>query len=73
MSEWMFAHFGRIHIAPAYITGRRGLQRRQPIAADVVAVSGDLLHDIGMLEKMVFVMKDGNVYKNQLRLVQGLA
>ena len=31
--------------------------------ADVVAVAGDPLADVKVLEKVVFVMKDGTVYR----------
>jgi imidazolonepropionase-like amidohydrolase len=34
--------------------------------ADVIAVSGDPLKDIGELEKVKFVMKDGAVFKDEL-------
>lgn len=33
--------------------------------ADIIAVDGNPLQDISTLEKVVFVMKDGKVYKNQ--------
>jgi imidazolonepropionase-like amidohydrolase len=32
--------------------------------ADIVAVAGDPLQDISVMEKVVFVMKNGVVYKN---------
>lgn len=34
--------------------------------ADVVAVSGDPLANVKILEKVGFVMKDGKVFKNEL-------
>ena len=35
--------------------------------ADVIAVATDPLLDIKALEKVVFVMKDGKVFKSELR------
>lgn len=34
--------------------------------ADIIAVSGDPLADIKILENVGFVMKDGRVFKNEL-------
>jgi imidazolonepropionase-like amidohydrolase len=34
--------------------------------ADIVAVSGDPLKDVGVLEHVRFVMHDGAVFKNEL-------
>jgi len=35
--------------------------------ADLIAVAGDPLKDIGELERVGFVMKDGSVFKNELK------
>jgi imidazolonepropionase-like amidohydrolase len=37
------------------------------LLADIIAVPGDLLADIGVLEKVPFVMKGGRVFKNELQ------
>jgi imidazolonepropionase-like amidohydrolase len=38
--------------------------------ADIVAVNGDPLHDVKILENVQFVMKDGKVFKSGGKLVQ---
>jgi len=55
----------------ATVSGAELLEMREQIGsvepgklADLVAVSGDPLHDIGVLEKVNFVMKGGVVYKS---------
>ncbi len=35
--------------------------------ADIIAVAGDPLKDVSLLEHVKFVMKDGKVYKNEIR------
>lgn len=39
-------------------------QIKESFIADVIAVDGNPIDEIGTLEKVVFVMKDGKIYKN---------
>ena len=34
--------------------------------ADIIALQGDPLTDVGVLERVNFVMKDGKVFRNEL-------
>ena len=45
------------------MTGRLGVVAPGAYA-DIVAVPGDPLKDVSVLERVSFVMKDGKVYKN---------
>jgi imidazolonepropionase-like amidohydrolase len=40
---------------------------REGMLADLVAIKGDPLKDLGLFEKVGFVMKDGKVYKNEFK------
>ncbi|KAI3319114.1 hypothetical protein HD806DRAFT_510040 [Xylariaceae sp. AK1471] len=46
------------------LCGRRFGLVEKGFAADIVALDGDLLRDLGALRRVSFVMKDGRVYKN---------
>ncbi|KAI1198601.1 hypothetical protein F5X97DRAFT_298959 [Nemania serpens] len=48
----------------ADLCGRRFGSVEGGYAADIVALDGDLLQDLGALRRVKFVMKDGQVYKN---------
>jgi imidazolonepropionase-like amidohydrolase len=46
---------------------------REGMFADMVAVKGDPLSDILLLQHVQFVMKDGVVYKNEISLPDSAA
>ncbi|KAI0205718.1 hypothetical protein F4808DRAFT_410003 [Astrocystis sublimbata] len=49
----------------ADLCGRRFGSVEAGFAADIIALDGDLRHDLGVLRKVVFVMKDGRIYKSK--------
>ena len=53
-----------IHLQGAYIQASLG-RLEQGYAADIIALAKDPLGDIHELKKVVFVMRDGVVYKKQ--------
>jgi imidazolonepropionase-like amidohydrolase len=46
------------------LCGRRFGSLEKGFAADIIALDGDLLQDLGALRKVSFVMKDGQTYKD---------
>jgi imidazolonepropionase-like amidohydrolase len=55
-------------VAAQLLDQRRDLGSIEPGRfADIVAVAGDPLKDIGELERVTFVMKGGVVYKGETR------
>ena len=59
------------HIQSATITNAKLLgmeteigQIKESFIADIIAVDDNPIDKIGTLEKVVFVMKDGKIYKN---------
>ncbi|KAI1161861.1 hypothetical protein F5B18DRAFT_626709 [Nemania serpens] len=48
------------------LCGRRFGSVEEGFAADIVALDGDLFQDLGALRRVKFVMKDGQVYKNDM-------
>ncbi|KAI0390566.1 hypothetical protein F5Y17DRAFT_52483 [Xylariaceae sp. FL0594] len=48
------------------LCGRRFGSLEKGFAADIVALDGDLGQDISVLRKVVFVMKDGEIYNNSI-------
>jgi len=63
---------------PERDVARRGIAGQERAAwcdragayADVVAVAGDPLENVKLLENIAFVMKDGKVFKNDLAPVK---
>jgi imidazolonepropionase-like amidohydrolase len=72
MVEFGMAPMAAIHAATGKAAEMLGMEGDLGVVApgayaDIVAVSGDPLKDIGQLQKVGFVMKDGKVYRNELR------
>jgi imidazolonepropionase-like amidohydrolase len=70
MSEYGMESMRILQSATSVAAELLGLEKRlgtieEGKLADIVAVSGDPLKDISVLERVKFVMKDGKVYKNE--------
>jgi imidazolonepropionase-like amidohydrolase len=51
-----------------YINDRLGILEKGFIA-DIIAVKGDPLNDITLLQKVSFVMKEGKIYKRPVKFI----
>ena len=72
MVEFGFTPMGAIQAATSRAAEMLGMSGELGVVAphayaDIVAVSGDPLKDVKILERVSFVMKDGKVYRDERR------
>lgn len=71
MVKWGMSPMEAIHSATATAAELLGMKGKlgeihAGAFADIIAVAGDPLQDIGLLQHVQFVMKDGTVFKNEM-------